>query len=306
MVNSDMPSHHGIKYLPDEDAARLNETMRLLCERGSCRNFTSQPLTEDALEALLTAGVHAATGGNLQPYSIIVIKDKERREKLAEMCFQSYMATAPIHLLFCIDFHRLERWARLKLAPFAANHAFRHFWISFQDTIITAQSICTAADSLGMGSVYIGTIMEYITECREMFKLPQGVLPVVLLCVGYPASHPAPRRKLSPDVVTHREEYRELSDESLIEAFDAKYEGLKVEITEERKEALFEECRVLNGEEYAKKALEEVNRVGYINPVQRYFGLHYAATGMFDGNDLFIKAIRECGFDWFEEFIPSP
>lgn len=292
------PSHHGV--LSETSGQYLNETMRLLIERGSCRGFTADPIPEALQQQLYQAAIHSPTGGNLQPYSIIKIEDDAARQKLTEWCEQKFMADAPLHLLFCLDWHRLERWAELSVAPFSAKKAFRHFWISFQDTIIAAQNLCTAADAIGLGSVYIGTVMEYMREIRDLFALPDGVLPVVLLCVGFPEYQPKSRRKLGPNVIVHDERYRDLPDDELLAAFDDKYPTVKIEITDRRMEMMEQVCRDVHGDEFAQKCLAAIHNQGFINAVQRYFGLHYRANMMPGLNEDFLAVMREMGFEWFE------
>lgn len=287
--------HHG----PEREGSDGERMIRLLHERASLRDFTDQPVTEEVMRRLLTAGTHSATGGNLQPYSIIVVRDAQRRRQMAEWCEQSFMAKAPVHLLFCLDLHRLERWAMLEGAPFTARASLQHFWIGFQDTIICAQSICTAADALGMGSVYIGTVIDFVSKTRELFALPEGVLPVVLLCLGYPRVQPKPRKKLEQEVVVHEEQYRELPDSELLALFEAKYEGVRVEPTEERLGVLAEVCRKTHGEEFAQRALEIVRRRGHINVAQRLFGLHYRADLAEEEKGPLLQAIAEAGFRLF-------
>jgi FMN reductase [NAD(P)H] len=130
--------------------------------------------------------------------------------------------------MFCLDLHRNERWASLEVAPYTATSSFRHFWVSFQDTIICAQNICTAADSVGLGSVYIGTVIDMPAKIQTMLKLPKGVFPVVLVCLGYPKKKPPPRSKLGVDAVVHQEHYHEMKDKELLEAFNKKYAGQKL------------------------------------------------------------------------------
>ncbi|MBN2056965.1 nitroreductase family protein [bacterium] len=279
--------------------SRANDTIRMLHERASLRTFSDRPIPDEVMDAVLGAGIHSATGGNLQPYSIIRIQAPEVRRKLAEMCHQAFIADAPVSLLFCIDWRRLERWAALETAPFAARGSFRHFWISFQDTVIAAQSICTAVDSFGMGSVYIGTIMEFFAECRDMFELPAGVLPVVLLCLGYPRKELAkPRAKLGVEVVVHEERYREIRDDELRAAFDAKY-AMKPKISDRALSEIEAVCREVRGDEFAARCLERIRAAGFINMAQYYFGLHYQANEMAKGNQDFVKRIGEAGFNWF-------
>ena len=290
----------------DNDVVRYpNETIKLLFERSSCRDFSDKEIPSDVLQFVLEAGVHAPTAGNLQPYSVIKIEDNETKHKLAEMCGQSFIGKAPILLLFCIDLHRNERWASLEVAPFTATSSFRHFWVSFQDTVICAQNICTAADSMGLGSVYIGTIIDVPADIQAMFKLPKGVFPVVLLCLGYPATRPKPRKKLGVDVVVHSERYREMEDQELIDAYNEKYHGDRLGITEERLETILKVCREVQGETFAKKCADRIKANGYINQAQHYFGLHYRADLMPDGNDEYLKLMEEFGFNWFKKYYPS-
>lgn len=300
MKRENMPSHHGFKE--KKEGNYPNETMRLLMERASCRNFADKEIPEEIMNQILDAGVHAPTGGNLQPYSIIKIRSKETNSQLAEMCCQEFIAKAPVNLLFCIDWRRLQRWAEIEKAPFTATSSFRHFWISFQDTIICAQNICTAADSFGIGAVYIGTVMELMREVRDMFGLPMGVLPVVLLCLGYPKSNLMVRRKLKQEIVVHDEKYHETGEKELRGAYAEKYHSAKIEMTEERIERIREVCEKVHGEAFAEECIADIKGKGYISVAQRYFGLHYAADIMPHGNEEFVKIMREFGFDWFEKF----
>lgn len=300
-------------YEANNKCEHPNETMKLLIERASCRDFSNKKISSQVLQLILEAGIHAPTAGNLQPYSVIKIEDDKTKQKLAKMCWQDFISDAPVLLLFCVDWHRIERWASLKVAPFTATSSFRHFWVSFQDVVICAQNICTAADSMGLGSVYIGSIIEHITAIKDMFKLPKGVFPVVLLCIGYPKTKPQPRKKLGVDVIVHSERYREIGDQELIDAFNEKYHeefeiskgysiGTKFEITKKLLEKISEVCREVHGEEFAKKCVDQIKENGYINTAQYYFGLHYRANAMPIGNKNFLKLMEEFGFNWFKKY----
>ncbi len=292
------PSHHGIGE--EISGEYPNSTLKLMIERSSCRSFETTKIPHDLMQLILRSGVHAATGGNLQPYSIIQIEAQATRDILAEKCGQLFMAKAPTHLLFCIDWHRIERWTKLQQGPYSASDSFRHFWISFQDTIIAAQNICTSVDSLGLGSVYIGTVMEFVDEVRELVSLPAGVFPVVLLCLGYPKARPMPRKKLPPEVLVHQERYHELSDSELVAVFEKKYPGLKIEVTETRLEQMAKVCKAVHGEKFAEETLARIEEQGYINAAQRYFGLHYVADLMREDNEQFVGWTKDAGFNWFD------
>jgi len=284
-----------------------NETTRLLFERASCRSFEDRPVEADVLTLVLDAGIHAASGGNLQPFSIIKVVDKATSSRLAGMCGgQQFIAQAPVNLLFCIDFRRLKRWATLEEAPFTATSSFRHFWISFQDTIIAAQNVCTAADANGLGSVYVGTVLECFRELRDMFDLPEAVFPVVLLTLGYPSLRPRPRLKLPVNIVVHEGKYRDMPDEELLAVFRDKYPlAAPIEATPERLETFKEVCDSVGGQEFAARCMDRVRRTGGFNMVQRYFGLHYTANRMPRDNTAFLETLEEAGFNWFQEYTPD-
>lgn len=284
-----------------------NETVGLLLERSSCRSFLDEKISEDVLCIVLEVGVHAPTAGNLQPYSIIRIENVRVKRKLARMCGQDFIGKALVLLLFCLDLHRNERWASLEVAPYTATRSFRHFWVSFQDTIICAQNICTAADSMGLGSVYIGTVIDYPAEIRSMFNLPKGVFPVVLLCIGYPANRPKPRNKFGVKNVVHLERYHEMENKELLDAFNEKYRTennspWKLRTSKKRLETIESVCRRSRGEEFAKKCDNRIKTNGYVNRAQYYFWLHYKADIMPEGNDEYIKLMEKSGLKLFKKF----
>lgn len=284
-------------------SAYPNQTMEILLERASCRSFQDREIAPDVLEWVLKAGIHAPTGGNFQPYSIIKITNPETRAKMAELCFkQGFIADAPVSLLFCLDFYRLARWARLELAPFTANKSFRHFWIGFQDTVICAQNICTAADAMGLGSVYIGSIIEFFPYIRENFALPKGVFPVILLSLGYPAEEPKPAPKLGLDVIIHEEKYRDYEDDFLQKAFRAKYDHPGDEVTDENLRTIEEVCIKVHGHEFARKCLFKIQEDNAINQAAKYFGLQYRASSMPLDNEHFVQIMFDAGLECFSQF----
>jgi len=219
------------------------------------------------------------------------------------MCGQKFIATAPVNLLFCIDYRRNARIAEKGLAPYTAPYAFRHFWISFQDVIITAQSICTAADALGLGSCYIGTIMEYIEECSAMFDLPEGVIPVVLLTLGYPANPPVVRNKLGAEIVVHHEKYQDADIDILYTAYQTREKNWKMDITPEYLEQFRDVCDFVDGKDFAAKAVADVEQKGHFNAIQYRFGLHYSADQMPEGNHKIMAKLKARGLKCFEKWV---
>lgn len=280
-----------------------NETLRLMHERASVRKFADRKIEPEVMECVLEAGVHAATGG-MQPYSVIKIDDTEIKQKILEFDggAQKQIVNAPVDLVFCVDMRRLSRWAELEVAPFTATHSFEEWWIAFIDTVIFAQSVCTAADAMGLGSVYIGTVYWYFDKLRELLDMPKGVYPVVLVCMGYPeGERPKSKKKLGTDVVVHENRYRELSDEELIARFNWRY-GDQIKLTDERLAAIVDVCRGVHGDEFADRCEARLRENGYINMVQYLYGLAYVADKGVEGNENHLRMLEDAGFGWFRRY----
>lgn len=278
-----------------------NETMKLLYERASCRAFQNKEIPENVLNEVINAGLHAATGGNLQPYAIIKIVEDETKKRLVNDCdMQNLVANAPVNLLFCIDWRRIGRWAKACNAPFVATKSYRHFWIALQDTVICAQNICTAADAVGLGSVYIGTVESCFMELKSIFNLPEGVFPVVLVSLGYPIKYPAPANKLGIQAIVHEETYKDLDIDTLKELHDEKYNYKKFPLSQSNLSQIHEVASDIGGKKYADQMLNNIETTGYINMAQRYFGLHYKANWSCVGNKDFVDTLLAYGFTWIK------
>lgn len=278
-----------------------NKTIDLLYQRASCRSFLDKEIEPHILDQIIGAGLHSPTGGNLQPYCIIKITSEEKKKRLVDDCeMQHLVYNAPVDLLFCIDWRRIGRWAEASNAPFTATNSYHHFWIAFQDTVICAQNICTAADALGLGSVYIGSVEDCFMKIKSIFNIPKGVFPVVLLSLGYPAKHNSPSNKLDINAIVHDEEYNDLPIEDIIKYNDEKYNHKTLSVTEERLSTIYNVVSDVYDESRANEIVDKIKEQGYINTAQRYFGLHYRANWACSGNQEFIDTLVEHGFDWIK------
>lgn len=278
----------------------MNETLELLNQRGSVRSFTKKAVSNETLKTIINAGCHSATGGNLQPYSIIEIRSPEQKKALmATGVMQSIVRKAPVSLLFVIDWHRIEQWAKDNHAPFTAKEGFRHFWIGFQDTIIAAQSICTAADSLGLGSVYLGTVESCFDELKPMFDLPDGTFPVVIVSLGYPTKQAPIASKLMYEDIVHKEKYKKIDLNKLNTAMDKKYPR-RTPLTPRNIKTLYNVTKEVDGEHSAKESIDYAKEIGKIHTAQRYFGLHYMANWSRTGNKQFLDSLRLYGFTFVD------
>ncbi len=172
----------------------MNRVLEVIENRVSLRNYSNREITDETLNQLLSAAMRAPTGGNMMMYSIIVIKDQKIKDVLAETCdHQPFIAKAPITLLFIAD---MEKWHRyFKLSDVDEFEEKRHgryenpsisdLIRANNDAVIAAQNVVIAAESLGMGSCYIGGIMENYEIHRELLNLEKYQFPTAMLTLGY-------------------------------------------------------------------------------------------------------------------------
>lgn len=173
----------------------MNDVIRSLWERKSVRAFTDEAITPEDTELILRSACEAPTAGNQQMYSILNITDPKLKKQLSVSCDnQPFIATAPLVLIFCADmvkWHDAFRYAGCEPRPLGASDLL----LAVEDTLIAAQNAVTAAESLGIGSCYIGDILEQAELHREMLHLPEQVVPAGMVVFGHPAPGQAEREK---------------------------------------------------------------------------------------------------------------
>jgi len=196
----------------------MNEVIRQLVKRKSVRAYTEREITTEEKQAILRAAAEAPTAGNQQLYTILDITSQALKEKLVETCdHQPMIAQAKMVLIFCAD---CKKWydAYLAVGCEARKPGVGDLMLAVCDAMIAAQNAVTAAESLGIGSCYIGDIMENCEAQRELLSLPEYVFPVGMVIFGYPTQQQI--RRLKPDrvdmsYIVHENGYQPLSDAQL-------------------------------------------------------------------------------------------
>ena len=279
--------------------------LTVLKNRYSHRKFIDKPLEDEVLNEILDVGLAAASGGNLQPVSIIKIKDESKKEEVASLCNQGFIKDADTLLVFVVDYFRLKQWAEVQRAPFGREQAFRDFIIAMEDVMCMAQSIECAANILGVGNVYIGTVNARYDEMKELLDLPELTIPVLISCLGYSDDKGMNRIKLSKDVVIHEEKYTPLTEEEVKEKIvDYKYDNwiqeLQGEVLKKYINHFYEVANEVNGEEWANKVVQKIKDQGGINRAQYRFGWHYNPLVQRSYNEKIYEFYKKQGF----KFLP--
>ncbi|MBR5783136.1 MAG: nitroreductase family protein [Clostridia bacterium] len=183
----------------------MNATLSELHSRKSVRAFTAETVSPDQKRALFEAALQAPTAGNMTLYTILDITDPALKTRLSETCdHQPFIATAPVVLVFCADYKRWYdvfcRYNDTVRKPSAGD-----LLLAQADTLIAAQNTVVAAESMGLGSCYIGDITENYELHKELLGLPDYVVPTAMLVIGHPTdqqkSRPKPPRFAVEDVV---------------------------------------------------------------------------------------------------------
>jgi FMN reductase [NAD(P)H] len=275
----------------------------LLMKRRSVRNFEDKSVPEDVVDKLIDAANNAPTGCNIQPLSVVLVQEAERRAKLAEMVKrQPWVKNAPLSMIFCLDFWRLKRWAELSGVAFRGHDALSHFLLGYADVMCAAQTVVILAESFGLGSVYVGRVPYVADEAREYFGMPTHVFPLMLLCLGYPQTVPRRVPKLRPAVTRHRERYRALSDDEIRNAFDEKYGSFddKAERYFERVLVEAVEAAEQGEDDWLEGSRTRMARAAVKSSAEFVFKIRYRADLMVEHNAEAIDIFRNAGFDCFK------
>lgn len=203
----------------------MNEVIRQLYDRKSVRVFTEQKIDEEIVNEILTSAVMAPTAGNQQLYTILRITDKELLLKLADSCdHQPFIAEGKLVLVFCADC--LKWYEAFKYAGCDPRKPGPgDLLIAVDDALIAAQNAVVAAQSYGIGSCYIGDIMENAEIQQELLGLPEYVFPAAMLVFGYPTAQQAERKKPERVDISHivyENKYHHMDEQELRQMFSIK------------------------------------------------------------------------------------
>ena len=196
----------------------MNPTIELLKSHRSIRKFTDQPITRGLLETLIEAGQAAATSSHVQAYSVIHVKNPEKREKIAELAGgQAYVANCGAFLVFCADMKRPTEAAE-RTGARVVRGMTEQLLVASVDTALMAQNVAVAAESEGLGICYIGGIRNNPQQISDLLELPDHVFPVFGMCLGYPAHDPDVKPRLPVAAVLKEDTYHD--DRERVEDFD--------------------------------------------------------------------------------------
>lgn len=207
----------------------INEVLEQLKARKSVRVYTDQPISPEIKDAILQSAFQAPTAGNMMLYTILDITDQHLKETLAVTCDnQPFISKAPVVLVFLADYQRWFDSFELEQGAISPEKlrlpAEGDLMLACCDALIAAQNAVVAAESMGIGSCYIGDILERYETHKDLFNLPHYVLPVAMLCFGYPSKSQIDRikpKRFSKKYIVHENKYQRQTSEQLKEMFSS-------------------------------------------------------------------------------------
>ena len=262
-----------------------NELIKTMLCRASCRSYRQDPIPPDLLQTLLDCALHSASGGNLQPFSVLVIRNPASKELLAGCCRTPFLAQAPVCLMFLLDWNKLAVFTEAESAPFIANRSFDCNLTAFADIMCAAQRVETAAGFCGLASCFIGNVLGQMDALREPFGLPSKTCPVLLMTLGYPKTPLRPQPKLSESVMVFEEKYPSGLEEAVMNGYRERYQNAPdFKLSEEpaarqnQLKQIREALLVSFSDEQTEEIIAAIDHAGKLSNIQWRFTMKYCAN----------------------------
>lgn len=203
----------------------MNNTIETIYNRVSLRRYADRPISKEHLDTILTSAIKAPTAGNMMMYSILKITDPIIKQRLSVTCDnQPFIKNAPVVLIFLADLNKWFKYFKLCQIKDVKAPGMNDFMLGVNDALIAAQNAVICAESLGIGSCYIGDVMENYEIHKELLNLPNYTFPAAMLTLGY---YPDNYKKVHHDrfddkYVIFDDKYKDLSDDELLDMFSTK------------------------------------------------------------------------------------
>jgi FMN reductase (NADPH) len=195
-------------------------TIEQIHQHYSVRAYKPDPVSDEMIETIVVAGQRASTSSNLQTYSVIVVKNQKKRERLKALCGgHKHIAQAPVFMAWCADQSRLARASQHRGYQ-AVNDYVESFLVAAVDCALAMQNAALAAESLGLGMCYIGAIRNHPEEIIRLLELPPLVFPISGMTLGWPDAEPFIRPRLPLRAVLHWECYDTQDEEQALLEYD--------------------------------------------------------------------------------------
>jgi FMN reductase (NADPH) len=192
----------------------MNDVIASILNHRSIRHFEDKPLSDEQIKTIVSCAQAASTSSYIQAYSIIGIKDKEKKKKLAELAGnQKYVENNGHFLIFCADLHRHEMIGEIEGKNVIPSiESTEKFMVALIDAALAAQNAALAAESMELGICYIGGIRNNLEGVKDLLKTPERVIPLFGMAIGYPSKTTDMKPRLPLEHIYHEEQYEQDKD----------------------------------------------------------------------------------------------
>jgi FMN reductase (NADPH) len=189
----------------------MNDVIASILNHRSIRHFEDKPLSDEQIKMIVSCAQAASTSSYIQAYSIIGIKDKEKKKKLAELAGnQKYVENNGHFFVFCADLHRHEMIGELEGKNVIPSiESTEKFMVALIDAALAAQNAAIAAESMGLGICYIGGIRNNLEGVKELLKTPERVIPLFGMAIGFPSKTTDLKPRLPFEHIYHEDQYEQ-------------------------------------------------------------------------------------------------
>lgn len=189
----------------------MNKVIETLLHHRSIRKYEDKPLAQEEIRTIVESAQAASTSSYIQAYSIIGVKDKQKKKKLAELAGnQPYVETNGHLFIFCADLFRHEVLAEMEGKEITTSvESTEKFMVAVIDAALVAQNAAIAAESMGLGICYIGGIRNNLEEVSKLLNIPERVVPLFGMTVGHPLHESGKKPRLPFEHVYHEDEYNQ-------------------------------------------------------------------------------------------------
>jgi len=249
--------------------AAPNAVIESLLGHRTVRAFSDAPLPEGTLEWLVASAQSAATSSNLQCWSVVAVQDPQRRARLSVLANnQAHVRDCPLLLVWIADLSRLDRAGEKTGIATAGNQYLEMFLVAAVDAALAAQNATAAAESLGLGTCYIGAMRNHPEKVAQELGLPLDAFAIFGLCVGVPdETRPASvKPRLAQSAILHHEQYRVENEPAAVLDYDRVMRG-------------FQRSQNMKEVDWSAQSAERVS-----------------GPGSLSGRDRLVSALRALGF----------
>ena len=196
--------------------------MNNILTRRTIRKYATKDVDNEMLSDLLAKASRTQTMGNMQLYSVVITRSEEGKKALAPAHFNQPMVTqVPVVLTICADFRRATDWCLQRKADPGYDN-FLSFINASTDALLYTQTFCNLAEEAGLGLCFLGTTVYMPEMIIDALKLPQLVMPVATLTVGWPDEEPALTDRLPLESFVHEETYKPYTAETIDKYYSEK------------------------------------------------------------------------------------